>query len=324
MSEQTMTEEQQDLVKQVRQTKLNCIPILILVFLAIFIIHGIINLVNTSIEEHRIYAINIPEEHVFNCNATWDENTSSIKCPEQKIDGTYSKYDKTKLRVGYSDVNTKDNHFAKEISDYTIDPSLYVTESYDEEKVKNTNLETSITFSLYNIYLSRTMIEKTVHIRYKLTEEDLKLISDRNTEWKKQEAKLKEKPPKKPENAPPKKLKNAPRRKPENAPRQKKEDALASSKHQNIPQLQRTPVDQVHQIALIAIHLAPALILLLVDTATTAPMLQETRPLEAKPILVTDIKAGETIRFTLLYKSLNSYQIKSSFYAKFHHQKYSK
>lgn len=191
MSEQTMTEEQQDLVKQVRQTKLNCIPILILVFLAIFIIHGIINLVNTSIEEHRIYAINIPEEHVFNCNATWDENTSSIKCPEQKIDGTYSKYDKTKLRVGYSDVNTKDNHFAKEISDYTIDPSLYVTESYDEEKVKNTNLETSITFSLYNIYLSRTMIEKTVHIRYKLTEEDLKLISDRNTEWKKQEAERK-------------------------------------------------------------------------------------------------------------------------------------
>lgn len=191
MSEQTMTEEQQDLAKQVRQTKLNCIPILILVFLAIFIIHGIINLVNTSIEEHRIYAINIPEEHIFNCNATWDENTSSIKCPEQKIDGTYSKYDKTKLRVGYSDVNTKDNHFAKEISDYTIDPSLYVTESYDEEKVKNTNLETSITFSLYNIYLSRTMIEKTVHIRYKLTEEDLKLISDRNTEWKKQEAERK-------------------------------------------------------------------------------------------------------------------------------------
>ena len=186
-----MTEEQQDLVKQVRQTKLNCIPILILVFLAIFIIHGIINLVNTSIEEHRIYAINIPEEHIFNCNATWNEGDHSIKCPKQKIDGTYSKYDKTKLRVGYSDVNTKDNHFAKEISDYTIDPSLYVTESYDEEKVKNTNLETSITFSLYNTYLSRTMVEKTVHIRYKLTEEDLKLISDRNTEWKKQETERK-------------------------------------------------------------------------------------------------------------------------------------
>lgn len=182
MSEQPMTEEQHDLVKQVRQTKLNCIPILILVFLAMFIIHGIINLVNTSIEEHRIYAINIPEEHVFNCNATWDENASSIKCPAQKINGTYSKYDKTELRVGYSDINTKDNHFAKEISDYTIDPSLYVTESYDEEKVKNTNLETSITFSLYNTYLNRTMVEKTAHIRYKLTEEDLKLISDRNIE----------------------------------------------------------------------------------------------------------------------------------------------
>ena len=191
MSEQTMTEEQQDLVKQVRQTKLNCIPILILVFLAIFIIHGIINLVNTSIEEHRIYAINIPEEHIFNCNATWDESSNSIKCPEQKIDGTYSKYDKTELRVGYSDINTKDNHFAKEISDYTIDPSLYITENYDEEKVKNTNLETSITFSLYNTYLSRTMVEKTVHIRYKLTDEDLKLISDRNIEWKKQEAERK-------------------------------------------------------------------------------------------------------------------------------------
>lgn len=191
MSEQTMTEEQQDLVKQVRQTKLNCIPILILVFLAIFIIHGIINLVNTSIEEHRIYAINIPEEHVFNCNATWDENTSSIKCPEQKIDGTYSKYDKTKIRVGYSSIETKDNFFTKEISDYTIDQSLYITENYDEEKVKNTNLETSITFSLYNTYLNRTMVEKTAHIRYKLTDEDLKLISDRNIEWKKQEAERK-------------------------------------------------------------------------------------------------------------------------------------
>lgn len=191
MSEQPIIKIQQDSTKQVSQYKLACIPILILVFLAIFIIHGIINLINTSIEEHRIYAINIPEEYAFNCNATWDENTSSIKCPEQKIDGTYSKYDKTKLRVGYSDVNTKDNHFAKEISDYTIAPSLYITENYDEEKVKNTNLETSITFSLYNTYLSRTMIEKTVHIRYKLTEEDLKLIGDRNIEQKKQEAERK-------------------------------------------------------------------------------------------------------------------------------------
>lgn len=191
MSEQPKAKIQQDSTKQVSQYKLACIPILILVFLAIFIIQGIINLVNTSIEEHRIYAINIPEEHIFNCNATWDEKTSSIKCPEQKIDGTYSKYDKTELRVEYSDVDTKDNHFAKEILDYTIDPSLYITENYDEEKVKNTNLETSITFSLYNTYLSRTMIEKTVHIRYKLTEEDLKLISDRNIEWKKQEAERK-------------------------------------------------------------------------------------------------------------------------------------
>ena len=191
MSEQPIAKTQQDSTKQASQTKLYCIPILILVFLAIFIIHGIINLVNTSIEEHRIYAINIPEEYTFNCNATWDESNSSIKCPAQKIDGTYSSYAKTKLRVGYSDVDTKDNHFAKEISDYTIDQSLYITENYDEEKVKNTNLETSITFSLYNTYLSRTMIEKTVHIRYKLTEEDLKLISDRNTEWKKQEAERK-------------------------------------------------------------------------------------------------------------------------------------
>ena len=191
MSEQPIIKIQQDPTKQANKTKLPWIPILILVFLAISIIQGIINLVNTSIEEHRIYAINIPEEHIFNCNATWDEKTSSIKCPEQKIDGTYSKYDKTELRVEYSDVDTKDNHFAKEILDYTIDPSLYITENYDEEKVKNTNLETSITFSLYNTYLNRTVLEKTVHIRYILTEEDLKLISNRNTEWKKQEAERK-------------------------------------------------------------------------------------------------------------------------------------
>ena len=191
MSKQPIIKIQQDPTKQANQTKLPWIPIILLVFLAISIIQGIIKLVNTSIEEHRIYAINIPEEHVFNCNATWDEKTSSIKCPAQKIDGAYSKYEKTELRVGYSDINTKDNHFAKEISDYTIDPSLYTTENYDEEKVKNTNLETSITFSLYNTYLSRTMIEKTVHIRYKLTEEDLKFISDKNIEWKKQEAERK-------------------------------------------------------------------------------------------------------------------------------------
>ena len=35
------------------------------------------------------------------------------------------------------------------------------------------------------------MVEKTAHIRYKLTDEDLKLISDRNIEWKKQEAERK-------------------------------------------------------------------------------------------------------------------------------------
>ena len=191
MSEQPIIKIQQDPTKQANKTKLPWIPILILVFLAISIIQGIIKLVNTSIEEHRIYAINIPEEYTFNCNATWDESNNSIKCPKQKINGTYSKYHKTELRVGYSDVDTKDDHFTKEISGYTIDPSLYITENYDEEKVKNTNLETSITFSLYNTYLSRTMIEKTVHIRYKLTEEDLKLISDRNIEWKKQEAERK-------------------------------------------------------------------------------------------------------------------------------------
>lgn len=191
MSEQPIIKIQQDPIKQTSQTKLLCIPILILVFLAMFIIHGIINLVNTSIEEHRIYAINIPEDYTFNCNATWDEKIDSIKCPAQKIDGTYSNYDKAELRGGFSSVETKGDHFTKEISDHTIDQSLYITENYDEEKVKNTNLETSITFSLYNTYLSRTMVEKTVHIRYKLTEEDLKLISDRNTEWKKQEAERK-------------------------------------------------------------------------------------------------------------------------------------
>lgn len=191
MSEQPIIKIQQDPIKQTSQTKLLCIPILILVFLAMFIIHGIINLVNTSIEEHRIYAINIPEEYTFNCNATWDERIGSIKCPAQKIDGTYSNYDKAELRGGFSSVETKGDHFTKEISDHTIDQSLYITENYDEEKVKNTNLETSITFSLYNTYLSRTMIEKTVHIRYKLTEEDLKLIGDRNIEWKKQEAERK-------------------------------------------------------------------------------------------------------------------------------------
>lgn len=91
MSEQLITKIQQDPTKQANQTKLPWIPKLILIFLAISIIHGIINLVNTSIEEHRIYAINIPEEHIFNCNATWNESNNSIKCPEQKIDGTYSK-----------------------------------------------------------------------------------------------------------------------------------------------------------------------------------------------------------------------------------------
>lgn len=191
MSEQPIIKIQQDPIKQTSQTKLLCIPILILVFLAMFIIHGIINLVNTSIEEHRIYAINIPEDYTFNCNATWDEKIDSIKCPAQKIDGTYSNYDKAELRGGFSSVETKDNFFTKEISDYTIDQSLYITENYDEEKVKNTNLETSITFSLYNTYLNRTMVEKTAHIRYKLTDEDLKLISDRNIEWKKQEAERK-------------------------------------------------------------------------------------------------------------------------------------
>lgn len=191
MSEQPITKIQQDPIKQTSQTKLLCIPILILVLLAMFIIQGIIKLVNTSIEEHRIYAINIPEEYTFNCNATWDESNNSIKCPKQKIDGTYSKYHKTELRVGYSDVDTKDNHFAKEISDYTIDPSLYITENYDEEKVKDTKNEKSITFSLYNTYLNRTVLEKTVHLHYVLTDEDLKLISDRNIEWKKQEAERK-------------------------------------------------------------------------------------------------------------------------------------
>lgn len=107
MSEQLITKIQQDPTKQANQTKLPWIPKLILIFLAIFIIHGIINLINTSIEEHRIYAINIPEEYAFNCNATWDENTNSIKCPEQKIDGTYSKYDKTKIRVGYSSIENQ-------------------------------------------------------------------------------------------------------------------------------------------------------------------------------------------------------------------------
>ena len=191
MSEQPIIKIQQDPIKQTSQTKLLCIPILILVFLAMFIIHGIINLVNTSIEEHRIYAINIPEDYTFNCNATWDEKIDSIKCPAQKIDGTYSNYDKAELRGGFSSVETKGDHFTKEISDHTIDQSLYITENYDEEKVKDAKNEEPITFSLYNTYLNRTVLEKTVHVHYVFTDEDLKLISDRNIEWKKQEAERK-------------------------------------------------------------------------------------------------------------------------------------
>lgn len=82
--------------------------------------------------------------------------------------------------------------------------------------------------------------------------------------------------------------------------RRKKEGALTSSKHQNTLKLQRTPVDQVHQIALITTHLAPALIPLLVDTATTVPMSLATHPPEAKPTPVMGIKAGETIRIAPL------------------------
>ena len=114
MSEQTITEEQQDLAKQVRQTKLNCIPILILVFLAISIVQGVINLVNTSIEEHRIYAHKYSRRAYFLIVMRLGMRViTPSNALKQKIDGTYSKYDKTKLRVGYSDVNTKDNHLRK-------------------------------------------------------------------------------------------------------------------------------------------------------------------------------------------------------------------
>lgn len=124
MSEQPIIKIQQDPIKQTSQTKLLCIPILILVFLAMFIIHGIINLVNTSIEEHRIYAINIPKDYTFNCNATWDEKIDSIKCPAQKIDGTYSNYDKAELRGGFSSVETKGDHFTKDQTTPLISHSI--------------------------------------------------------------------------------------------------------------------------------------------------------------------------------------------------------
>lgn len=65
MSEQLIAKIQQDSTKQVNQTKRPWISKLILVFLAISIIQGIIKLVNTSIEEHRIYAIKYSRRAYF-------------------------------------------------------------------------------------------------------------------------------------------------------------------------------------------------------------------------------------------------------------------
>lgn len=88
-----MSRKQQISKNKSSQTTVFCLPIIIFLFLAIFVIHEIVNFINTSTEEHRNYAINLSEEYTFDCNASLDENSSSIKCSDQQIEGSYSNYD---------------------------------------------------------------------------------------------------------------------------------------------------------------------------------------------------------------------------------------
>ena len=104
------------------QTTVFCLSIIIFLFLAIFVIHEIINFINTSTEEHRNYAINLSEDYTFDCNANWDENSSSIKCSDQQIEGSYSTYNTIILKNNYQNEAPiiKGEHFTKK---YLASPS---------------------------------------------------------------------------------------------------------------------------------------------------------------------------------------------------------
>ena len=172
------------------QTTVFCLPIIIFLFLVIFVIHEIVNFINTSTEEHRNYAINLSEDYTFDCNASWDENSSSIKCSDQQIEGSYSTYDTIILKNNYQNEAPiiKGEHFTEKVPGVTINSSFYKIENYSEDVVKKSLKESTIELSLYNTFLKRNVLVKTIHIHHRLTEADLKLINNKNLEWKKQEA----------------------------------------------------------------------------------------------------------------------------------------
>lgn len=185
-----MSKKQQISKIKSSQTTVFCLPIIIFLFLAIFVIHEIVNFINTSTEEHRNYAINLSEEYTFDCNASLDENSSSIKCSDQQIEGSYSTYNTIILKNNYQNEAPiiRGEHFTEKVPSVAIDSSFYKTENYSEDIAKKSLKESTIELSLYNTFLKRNVLVKTIHIHHRLTEADLKLINDKNLEWKKQEA----------------------------------------------------------------------------------------------------------------------------------------
>lgn|GEM_PF-5569836 len=126
-----------------------------------------------------------------------------------------------------------------------------------------------------------------------LTDENLKLTSNRNIEWKIQEAERKARH----EKIEAEKKAEAERKATEEVKENAAEGGRRQSSQQQAPKYTQTPAysggSNTQKNNPGNYHLAPTLKLLLVDTATTAPMLQATHPQEAKPTLITGIKAGE-------------------------------
>lgn len=156
--------------------------VLISVFIALVIISGVVNLIRTRTESSRNYFINASNS-TFDCNLY--EKDGLLRCEDGVIRGEFSNFETVRFE-GASDLGY--GVFSKKFEGSDLN-RFFTNEDTDILKIEKRLIQRGY-FSIFNTFLNRTVVTKSIKVEFKLTEKDKELFFKKNQEWR--EKKLEE------------------------------------------------------------------------------------------------------------------------------------
>ncbi|MBR1875106.1 hypothetical protein IJ798_01865 [Candidatus Saccharibacteria bacterium] len=172
------TTKVQNFFKKYRKAIVTFAGMLLVIFICSIIL-GIVNSTKETTERNRDYYITMDQdEYVFDCDI--QETEYSLNCKKRKISGTFSEYDTVEFEYG-SSYEVIGDHFSKEVQDY-IYSSDYQTENFDIANVKRTQSRNTY-IVLKNTFLGEDVFQKSVEIKYNLSDSDLEIIQKTHDGW---------------------------------------------------------------------------------------------------------------------------------------------